>query len=196
MMRDAGCVQVLIGFESPSYSALNGIELNVNWKARKLERYLSSVEKIQRHGITVNGCFVLGLDGSGPETASDILRFVRESGLYDVQITFLTPFPGTPLWDRLKLQGRLLDESATEKCTLFDVNFQPEGMSVTDLENQIVRLAGLLYDERFVKERAARFKKHLKTFIMATPKHPLLWRTRLAARQTSGGRGARSNSDH
>jgi radical SAM superfamily enzyme YgiQ (UPF0313 family) len=162
MMRDAGCAQVLIGFESPSYSELDGIELNANWKAKKLDRYLSCVEKVQRHGITVNGCFVLGLDGSGPETASDILRFVRDSGLYDVQITVMTPFPGTPLWDRLRDQGRILDESATEKCTLFDINFQPDGMSVSDLESQLVRLAGLLYDERFVKERGARFKRHLR----------------------------------
>jgi len=166
MMREAGCAQVLIGFESPSYSELNGIEKNANWKARKLDRYLSSVERIQRHGITVNGCFVLGLDGSGPETASDILRFVRESGLYDVQITFMTPFPGTPLWDRLKAEGRILDESASEKCTLFDVNFQPDGMSVGDLETQIVRLAGLLYDERFVKERGLRFRSHLRNRIV------------------------------
>ena len=162
MMRDAGCAQVLIGFESPSYSELDGIELNANWKARKLDRYLSCVEKVQRHGITVNGCFVLGLDGSGPETASDILRFVRESGLYDVQITVMTPFPGTPLWDRLRDQGRILDESATEKCTLFDVNFQPDGMSVSELESQLVRLAGLLYDERFVRERGRRFRRHLR----------------------------------
>ena len=162
MMRDAGCAQVLIGFESPSYSELDGIELNANWKAKKLDRYLSCVEKVQRHGITVNGCFVLGLDGSGPETASDILRFVRESGLYDVQITVMTPFPGTPLWDRLRDQGRILDESATEKCTLFDVNFQPDGMSVSELESQLVRLAGLLYDERFVRERGRRFRRHLR----------------------------------
>lgn len=173
MMRDAGCAQVLIGFESPSFSELNGIEKKANWKARRLDRYLSCVEKIQSHGITVNGCFVLGLDGSGPDTASDILRFVRESGLYDVQITFMTPFPGTPLWDRLSAEGRILDESATEKCTLFDVNFQPAGMSVSDLENQLIRLAGLLYDERFVKERAARFRQHLRSRILSKDRKSL-----------------------
>lgn len=172
LMRDAGCAQVLIGFESPSYGALDGVELNANWKARKLEHYVSSVEKIQRHGITVNGCFVLGLDGSGPEAVGDIVRFVRESGLFDVQITFMTPFPGTPLWDRLVSEGRILDTSATERCTLFDVNFRPQGMSVEQLENQITRLAGLLYNDRFVRERATRFKKHLRARVMSEPSRP------------------------
>lgn len=64
LMRDAGCAQVLIGFESPSRLALNGIEQIANWKARQLESYCRAVETIQSHGITVNGCFVMGLDGA------------------------------------------------------------------------------------------------------------------------------------
>jgi len=41
MMRDAGCAQVLIGLESPSWTALDGLEQKANWKARQLERYRS-----------------------------------------------------------------------------------------------------------------------------------------------------------
>src|SRR5690348_17453426 len=43
-----------------------------------------------RSGITVNGCFILGLDGDTPDVFDDVLNFVRDSGLYEVQITFLT----------------------------------------------------------------------------------------------------------
>ena len=170
MMRDAGCARVLIGFESPSYDALDGIELNANWKAKRVHKYLASVEKIQRHGITVNGCFVMGLDGTGVESFHNVIRFVKESGLYDVQITYVTPFPGTPLYERLSRQGRILDEGATERCTLFDVNFQPERMSVSELEEQFVRLAGILYSERFVSERTQRFKAHLRNRIRSEQK--------------------------
>src|SRR5262249_51552022 len=128
LMRDAGCAQVLIGLESPSPVALNGIEQQSNWKAKQLARYRKAVETIQGHGITVNGCFVMGLDGAGQESFDAVYEFVRESGLYDVQITFMTPFPGTPLFERLRRQGRILDETAWERCTLFDINFQPQQM--------------------------------------------------------------------
>lgn len=161
-MRDAGCAQVLIGFESPDFAALDGIEKNSNWKARRADHAKRAVEKIQRHGITVCGCFVMGLDGSGPESFRGVLKFVRDSGVFDVQITYLTPFPGTPLFQRLSEAGRILSEDATEMCTLFDINFEPERMTVAELEGNFEKLAVLLYRPEFVEERKQRFFSHLR----------------------------------
>jgi radical SAM superfamily enzyme YgiQ (UPF0313 family) len=162
MMRDAGCHQVLIGFESPRFASLNGVEKNSNWKARRTDRYLRAVETIQRHGITVNGCFILGLDGDGPESFEHVFRFVEESGLYDVQVTYLTPFPGTPLWKRLSEEGRLLSAEATERCSLFDINFRPTDMSVDELRNGFRDLTRRLYAPEFVERRNQRFRAHLR----------------------------------
>lgn len=159
MMRDAGCQQVLIGFEHPTYEALDGVERQANWKANSVSQYTRAVERIQQHGITVNGCFVLGLDGTDGRAAEDILRFVRESGMYDVQVTYLTPFPGTPLWERLARAGRILDESGTDRSTLFDINFQPDRMSVSELEEVFVGLVAKLYDEDSVQERFRAFRE-------------------------------------
>jgi radical SAM superfamily enzyme YgiQ (UPF0313 family) len=97
LMRDSGCQQVLIGLESPRRASLEGVETNGNWKLRQRENYLSAIAKIQSYGVTVNGCFILGLDGDTPEVFDEVFDFVRESGLYEVQITFMTAFPGTPL---------------------------------------------------------------------------------------------------
>ena len=158
-MHDAGCAQILIGFESPSPASLEGIEQKANWKARQRERYLTAIERIQRHGITVNGCFILGLDGAGPESFDETFRFVRDSGLYDVQITVQTAFPGTPLYERLRREGRLLREDAWELCTLFDVNIQPKLMSVAELEAGLLLLTARIYSDDFVRERRERFFK-------------------------------------
>ena len=162
LMRDAGCAQVLIGFESPSPVPLNGIEQKTNWKARQFGSYCRAVEIIQSHGITVNGCFVMGLDGAGPESFDAVYEFVKESGLFDVQITFMTPFPGTPLYERLRAQGRILEEEAWERCTLFDINFQPQQLSVTELENGFKGLGLKLYEKNFVRERGERFVRGLR----------------------------------
>ena len=157
MMRDSGCAQILIGFESPTADGLDGIEQRSNWKWKRRDRYARAIERIQSHGISVNGCFVLGLDRTGPESFDAVRRFVRESGLYEVQITILTPFPGTPLYERLRAEGRLLHEGAWERCTLFDVNFQPAAMSVPDLESGFRRLAETLYSATTTSERRRRF---------------------------------------
>ncbi|HEV2719740.1 MAG TPA: radical SAM protein [Thermoanaerobaculia bacterium] len=157
LMRDSGCAQLLIGFESASRTPLEGIEQRANWKARQFDRYRQAVETIQSFGITVNGCFILGLDGAGPESFDDVLRFVGDSGLFEVQITVQTPFPGTPLYERLRREGRILREGAWELCTLFDVNFRPSHMTVDELENGLRELARQLYDGPATRERQRRF---------------------------------------
>ncbi len=159
LMRESGCAQVLIGFESPSAVALNGLEQRTNWKAKQLAEYQDAIARIQDHGITVNGCFILGLDGTGTSTFDEVWQFVRDSGLYEVQITVLTPFPGTPLYDRLRGEGRLLQEQAWELCTLFDVNFRPTHMSVAELESGFRDLVEKLYSADVTRERKERYRR-------------------------------------
>jgi radical SAM superfamily enzyme YgiQ (UPF0313 family) len=157
LMHDAGCAQVLIGLESPSPAGLEGLEQKANWKARQRDKYRRAIDRIQDHGITVNGCFILGLDGTGPESFDEVLQFVRDSGLYEVQITVQTAFPGTPLYERLRQQGRLLREDAWELCTLFDVNLKPTGMSVAELEDGLLSLASQIYCDDFIQQRREGF---------------------------------------
>ncbi|HTR43333.1 MAG TPA: radical SAM protein [Pseudomonadales bacterium] len=163
LMRDSGCQQVLIGLESPRRSSLHGVELKNDWKIRQRDSYQQAITKIQSYGITVNGCFIFGLDGDTPEIFDETLNFVRESGLYEVQITFLTAFPGTPLYARLKNEGRILRDRAWELCTLFDINFQPKNMSVAELQSGFLKLGKQLYSADETRERRSNFKRALKT---------------------------------
>jgi radical SAM superfamily enzyme YgiQ (UPF0313 family) len=162
LMRDSGCAQVLIGFEAPTRAALDRIERQANWKARRLGSYLEAIDRIQSHGITVNGCFVLGLDGAGPESFDEVWQFVRDSGLYEVQITVQTAFPGTPLYERLRRENRILRPEAWELCTLFDVNFRPARMSVAELQHGFRDLATRLYAAEETTARRGRFRERLR----------------------------------
>jgi len=162
LMRDSGCQQILVGLESPRRTSLDGLELNGNWKARQWDRYKSAIKKIQSFGITVNGCFILGLDADTPAVFDDVLEFVRDSGLYEVQVTFLTAFPGTPLYARLRSEGRIIEENAWDKCTLFDVNIRPRRMSVEQLQHGFLNLVRQLYSEQETHTRRRRFRDQLK----------------------------------
>lgn len=162
LLRPSGCVQVLIGLESPALPGLDGLEKRMNWKARKLDDYKRAIDRIQSYGVTVNGCFVLGLDGSGPESFDAVWEFVQDSGLYEVQITIATAFPGTPLYDRLHREGRILHEHAWDLCTLFDVNFRPQQMTVAQLEQGFRGLAERLYSAEATSARRAGFIRSLR----------------------------------
>jgi radical SAM superfamily enzyme YgiQ (UPF0313 family) len=162
LMQESGCKQVLIGFESPTASGLNGVEQRRNWKLKKHNDYESAIRTIQGHGITVNGCFILGLDGDTEAVFDQVYDFVVRSGLYEVQLTVLTPFPGTPLYRQLEQEGRLLYNQAWQRCTLFDVNYIPKQMSVETLEKGLVGLAKRIYDKKFIQDRRKRFFKTLR----------------------------------
>jgi len=163
LMRDSGCAQVLIGLESPTENGLRGIELKNDAKRRWWPHYMEAIRRIQSHGIRVNGCFVLGLDGHGPEVFDSVYDFVVESELFDVQITIQTPFPGTPLEERLRREDRLLYDGQWQRCTLFDVNFQPQGMLADELRCGFRELVKRLYSEDLTKWRRANFNhKYLR----------------------------------
>jgi len=165
LLAPSGCRQVSVGLESPRLESLQGIEKS-NWKARFRDRHFRVVNELQRRGVSVKGCFIVGLDRDTPDIFEEIERFVRGSGLMEVQVTVLTPFPGTALYRRLAAEGRLLQKVFWDRCTLFDVNFVPARMSVAQLEQGLDYLMGALYSaaetrrrRRLVRERAPWFDR-------------------------------------
>jgi radical SAM superfamily enzyme YgiQ (UPF0313 family) len=162
LMRRSGCAQVLVGLESPVRAGLEGLELRSDWKLRQWPRYREAIHRIQSRGIAVNGCFVIGLDGHGPDIFEQVFAFVEESDLYEVQITMQTPFPGTPLYDRLQREGRILEEGRWDRCTLFDLNYAPEGMSPEELVEGFRDLAVRLYSEEVTRRRRQKFRRLLR----------------------------------
>lgn len=172
MLRDAGCAEILIGFEGTTFSGIDGVEQRSNWKARKVDSYLEAIRRIQDRGVRVNGCFVLGLDGAGTESFEAIWEFVQQSGLYDIQITVQTAFPGTPLYTRLKQEGRILRDEAWELCTLFDVNFQPAKMSVAELEAGLRTLCSRIYSDEVTKARREAFHRNYRRKLRLRPIKP------------------------
>jgi radical SAM superfamily enzyme YgiQ (UPF0313 family) len=161
LLYPSGCRQVLIGFESPRQESLNRID-TVNWKLRQRGYYLEAIEKIQRRGVSVCGCFVVGFDADTPSIFDELRAFIAESHLLEVQITVLTPFPGTRLYDHLLAEGRLLYPGAWDRCTLFDVNFRPRQMTVERLENELMALWQSTFNAAVFAERKRYYRQLLR----------------------------------
>ncbi len=162
LLADSGCKQILIGFESPTAAGLAGIDPN-GWKRRRCDCYLESIERIQSHGIAINGCFIVGLDNDTPDTFEELRDFIEASKLLEVQITVQTPFPGTPLYRRLHREKRLLQERFWDRCTLFDVNYTPKNMSVDELEAGLRWLFREVYNQRQFNHRKRHYMDIVKS---------------------------------
>lgn len=158
LLAASGCRQVLIGFESPRADDLSGMD-PANWKRQQVPHIEQIVDVLQSRGVSVNGCFILGLDNQTPEVFPELLDLVRRSGLAEVQYTVSTPFPGTPLHQRLHREGRLLPDKGNDDCTLFDVNFRPQKMSVAELEQGL----RWLFSETYTKHETRRRMRHFAT---------------------------------
>src|SRR3990172_4701915 len=101
----AGCGGVFIGFESPGVEGLR--ELGKKFNLLKGRDFRASVRRIQRHNILVVGSFIIGLDIDEPGIGNRVAEVASQYGVDMLSVLFLTPLPGTRLWDRMKSEGRI-----------------------------------------------------------------------------------------
>ena len=101
----AGCRGVFIGFESLTPEGLQ--ELGKKFNLMKGRDFRASVQRIQRHNILVVGSFMIGLDIDEPGIGERIAEVANQYGLDNLNVLFLTPLPGTRLWNQMKEDKRI-----------------------------------------------------------------------------------------
>jgi len=101
----AGCRGIFIGFESPAPEGL--LEIGKKFNLLKGRDFCASVRRIQRHNIMVVGSFIIGLDIDKPGIGERIADVASQYGMDNLNVLFLTPLPGTRLWDQMKADGRI-----------------------------------------------------------------------------------------
>jgi len=154
---ESGCRVVFVGFESLSGVNLRMIDAQ-QWKHKQLPKYPEYIEKIQSHGIGVQGSFIVGFDEDDASTFNAITDFVRTTHLYDVKISVLTPYPRTRLRERLQKEGRI---AATDwdNYTSLDVNYVPKKMTKDELERGVVETYQKVTDKEHLLKNMEYFKK-------------------------------------
>jgi radical SAM superfamily enzyme YgiQ (UPF0313 family) len=105
MMVKAGFATVFIGIETPDEDGLTECS-----KKQNLNRDLvEDVKRLQRAGLQVRGGFIVGFDSDTPSIFQRQIDFIQRSGIVTAMVGLLQAPPGTPLYERLKREGRLLD---------------------------------------------------------------------------------------
>ncbi|MBU0510768.1 MAG: B12-binding domain-containing radical SAM protein [Chloroflexi bacterium] len=106
MMVEAGFNKVFIGIETPDENGLAECS-----KKQNLNRDLvKDVKRIQRAGLEVQGGFIVGFDSDKPSIFQRQIDFIQKSGIVTAMVGLLQAPPGTRLYERLKQEGRLLDQ--------------------------------------------------------------------------------------
>ena len=117
----AGCLGVFIGFESPSVEGL--VEVRKKFNVQKGRDLRASVRRIQRHRILVTGSFIMGLDVDEPGIGQQIADTANHYGLDILNVMFLTPLPGTHLWEKMEEEGRIVANAFPEDWKYYTLTF-------------------------------------------------------------------------
>lgn len=148
LMARSGCKGLLLGLETISDGSLKDAGKKFNGSVD----YKTLIGDLHRLGISVQGCFVFGLDHDTTDVFDRTVELTIESGIDLPRFSVLTPFPGTPLYRRLEEEKRIL----TKDWSLYDaqhVVFQPHLMSVRELELGHERAWKKVYRYRSIARR-------------------------------------------
>ncbi len=154
----SGCRMVILGLEADTAEPLKKANKKMNL-AMGVESYENIFAKIHKYGIAVVGAFIYGFDSDTPEILDDRTNYIIKSGVDVIQTTFLTPLPGTRLFEKMLREDRLLYTNFPSDWNYFDVMtelvFKPELMDINALRSAM--------DRCNVKINKAILKKFFKT---------------------------------
>ena len=117
----AGCSGVFIGFESPVPDGL--LEIGKKFNLLNGRDFRDSVQRIQRHNIIVAGSFIIGLEIDEPGIGKHIAEVADRYGVDSLNVLFLTPLPGTRLWEKMKSKGRIALDAFPEDWNYYTLTY-------------------------------------------------------------------------
>jgi radical SAM superfamily enzyme YgiQ (UPF0313 family) len=140
LARKSGCIEWFVGFESVNQAALDSIKKTHN----KVENFKKMIKRVHDHGMTIQGGIIFGFDEDAPDAFDTTLEKINELEIDVLEINILTPYPGTPLYDRMERDGRILTKDWS-KYNQVDVVFQPKNMTVKELKDGAAKVAKEFY---------------------------------------------------
>ncbi|MFH1506201.1 MAG: radical SAM protein [archaeon] len=125
LAAESGCQTLFIGFESIFDETLG--EMGKGWGKNpdKLREHKDLIKKLHDRGIGINGAFILGYDGDPADVFERTVDFIERNHIEMVQFTVPTPYPGTPLRERLLAEGRILPQYGWEHYDCSTVVIKP-----------------------------------------------------------------------
>ncbi|HIK36537.1 MAG: B12-binding domain-containing radical SAM protein [Geminocystis sp.] len=161
LMREAYFCTVFCGIETPDAFTLKAISKQHNLGMPILE----AINVLNSYGMEVVSGIIIGFDTDTPQTADNILEFIRLSHIPMLTINLLYALPKTPLWYRLKAEGRIIEDDSRES----NIDFL---MPYEEVLNIWKRCIATAYEPEFLYERFAYQAQHTYPNRITPPNSP------------------------
>lgn len=139
LMAQTGCFTAFVGFES-----INPHTLSLYNKQQKVDDIIECIKIFKKTSIGIHGMFVFGGDTDDIETIRSTQKFAKRLGINSVQFLMLTPLPGTPVFDELEKQGRIIHTDWT-KYDAHHAVFEPRLMTPFELHTETLKAMAGFY---------------------------------------------------
>jgi radical SAM superfamily enzyme YgiQ (UPF0313 family) len=165
----SGCRMVFLGLEAESTSALEDVNKKLNLRLG-VSSYDDAFRRINRHGIAVLGAFIYGMDSDTYEKLQARTDYILKSGIDVMQVTYLTPLPGTRLFNKLKDEQRLRYVNFPSDWVHYDmteVTHKPQSMTPTELAEAMNECTRRLYNSGTIRKKFFKTWRSTKNFTTA-----------------------------
>lgn len=158
LMQASGCIGVFFGIESFGKESLQ----EANKRQNRVEYYRDCIEKMHQRGIAVMAGFIAGFDGDTPESIVQMADRLCEIGVDVPFLSVLTPYKGTPLYDKLEQEDKLLKDRGWQFYNGYNVAYKPRNMRADDLLNAHRKLWRTAFSPLHLIRRLARSALRLR----------------------------------
>lgn len=134
-LSKSGCIGMLLGFETFSQDDLN----SMNKFKNKVGEYRRITDSLHGHGIAILGAFMLGFDGDTVESVRQLPELIEQTRIDIPRYAIMTPYPNTPLFNRLESEGRILHKDWSKYDSVHCI-FMPKNMTPRELEAEFLQV--------------------------------------------------------
>ena len=156
LMVESGFDTVFVGIETPNEESLTECSKNQN-KGRDL---VESIKVLQHAGLQVQGGFIVGFDNDSPAIFQQQIDFIQKSGIVTAMVGLLQAPLGTRLYDRMQVEGRLVNEMSGDNVD-GSTNIVPK-MGLEPLREGYRKILSQIYSPKFYYERVLTFLREYK----------------------------------
>lgn len=160
LMSQTGCQSLFIGLESINNASLEGVN-----KDNRFEKYEKLVQEIHSRGIMINASMVFGLDGDDSDVFRHTLDWLVKNKIETLTSHILTPYPGTELHSRMKLDGRVTDDDLSRYNTS-KVVFAPKNITADELEKGYLWTYRQFYSFKNILRRLPERGEQRKSYLL------------------------------
>lgn len=133
LAKRSGLLHLNIGLESINQDTLSGLNKRIN----QVKEYKNILQNLRKRGISYSFNFIFGWDAEKEDVFASTLAFLKKEKVPVAYFNILTPHKGTPLYERMKAENRIIDIDHIGRWPGLKCYIRPTYCSPEELEERV-----------------------------------------------------------